>query len=82
MLALAQQATARLNFLEIAHARAVWDDNMAVQGAQVNLWKTAKVSYPSTHSNGTQRRTPPSVDSRANSPTNMVLDTPAIPDYC
>jgi hypothetical protein len=31
MLALAQQATAVLNFLEMAHARAVWDDKMAVQ---------------------------------------------------
>jgi hypothetical protein len=31
MLVLAQQAPALLNFLEMAHAREVWDDKMAVQ---------------------------------------------------
>jgi hypothetical protein len=41
MLALAQQATAVLSFLEMAHARAVWDDKMAGEKVQVNLGKTA-----------------------------------------
>jgi hypothetical protein len=31
MLVLAQQAPALLNFLEMARAREVWDDKMAVQ---------------------------------------------------
>ncbi len=81
MLALVQQATALLNFLEVAHTRAVWDDKMAVQKVQVNLWETAVVSYPSIHSNGTYNRTLHSVDFFAESSTNMVLDTSACAGY-
>ena len=81
MLVLAQQAPALLNFLEMAHAREVWDDKMAVQKVQVNLSKTAQVSYPSIHRNGTYNRTLHSVDSFAECSTNMVLDTAAFAGY-
>jgi hypothetical protein len=54
VLALAQQATATFTFwICPVHAGAAWDDNIAKQKVEVNLWKTTEVSYPPTLGNGT-----------------------------
>jgi len=85
VLALAQHATATLNFLTFwiypVHACEAWEDNVANQKVEVNLWKTAEVSYPSTLGNSTQTRLLHSVDSSAKSPTNMVVQLSIFSSY-
>jgi hypothetical protein len=54
---------------------------MALEGVDVNLWKTPEVSYPQTLSNGTGTHPLHSVESFGKASTNMVLDTSAFYRY-